>query len=206
MGRLGIKTYLAAGALCLAGFGAYCAFQAEGPNRELAFVREVPTALPPETLTQSIQVISNWPQWFFTLAKAERVDVMGRPFPTSDQILVKGALVQLEIQPHKGEHRGSFQLEFQISDFVPNKFVSMKLVKDQSGRIAKLFDRLDWKIELLPGSIRATETAHTRHWRSRMMASLAQRTLMNQLLYPDVMALGQFTQPQSQNPYPVYGQ
>ena len=125
-----------------------------------------------------------------------------------------GALVRLEIQPHRGERRGSFELLLQITDYVPAKLVSMRLASDNTGRISKLFDHLEWKIELLagtpdgrsPAAIRGTETAHTRNWRARLLAGLAERILMNQLFYPDVMALGQFTQPLPPNPFPAYGQ
>jgi hypothetical protein len=133
------------------------------------------------------------------------VDIMGRTLPLSDQRLVKGALVKLVIQPHKGEIRGSFDLLLSVADYVPGKLAILRLANDQSGRISRLFDHLEWKIELEPGLIRGTETAHTRHWRARLFAALSQRILMNQLFYPDVMALGLFTQPAGQNPYPAYG-
>jgi hypothetical protein len=205
MRSIGIKTYLAAGVLCLAVFGAYCAVQASGEDQTLVFTREVPTSLPPETLNQSIGMVPLWTNWFYTVGQAERIDIMGRALPLSNQKPVQGALIRLEIQPHRGEHRGSFDLLLKVADYVPGKFVTLKLAQDQTGRITRLFDSLEWKIEFLPGVIRGTETAHTSHWRSRLFAALSQRILMNQLFYPDLMALGQFTQPLSPNPYPAYG-
>jgi hypothetical protein len=184
------------------------------PDFDVTFVREVPTRVPLDTVDLSIFSISNWPRWFHTVAKAERMDLAGRPFPTVDQSVQPGALIRLEIEPHPGEKRGSFVLVMQVGEYVPKHLITMHLVGDRSGRIVKLFDRLEWKIELVPapaGSpepllIRGTETAHTTHWRARLFGAIASRILMNQLFYPDLMALGEFTQPLHPNPYPVYGQ
>ncbi len=199
----------------MAVFGSYCAFLATRPDTVVSFSREVPSELPLETVSRSIDAVANWPEWFFNAGKIERIDVMGRPFPTSEQKLQKGALIRIEILPHKGEHRGSFDLLVAVAEYVPGKLLRLAVAKDQSGRIIKLLDRLEWEIELVPaphpdGSpglvIRGTETAITRHWRSRLFAGLSPRILMNQVFYPDVMALAQFTQPKSPNPYPAYGQ
>lgn len=210
MGRRTFKTYLAATALCAAVFGAYCAFLASGPDTPVSFTREVPTLLPLETLSRSIEAITNWPEWFFNAGKIERVDASGRSFPTSEQKVQKGALVRIEILPHRGEHRGGFDILVTVREYVPGKLLDLEVLSDQSGRIIKLFDHLEWKIELARESsgivIRGTELARTRHWRSRLFAALSPRILLNQVFYPDLMALGQFTQPKTPNLYPAYGQ
>jgi hypothetical protein len=218
MQRRSLKSYLwpygAGIAAILALFAGYCAYLANGPDRELSFTREVPTSLPLETLHESIWSISNWPEWFYSVSKAERVDIMGRPLPTTDQSVTQGALIRLEIQPHKGERRGSFDLLMQVTEFIPQKRITMRLTRDGSGRIQKIVERLEWKIEIegqgQAGAksahvIRATATARTCHWRSRVIGGIASRVLMNQLFYPNVMALGLFTQPRPPNPFPAYG-
>jgi hypothetical protein len=186
-------------------FAGYCAYLGAGPDRQLHFEREVPTSLPAETLGESIGSVSNWPEWFYSVFKAERVDLMGRPLATASQTAEKGALIRLEIRPHKGERRGSFELLVEITEHVPQKLIAMRLVQDGSGRINKVVEGLEWRIELLGDKIRGTATARTRHWRSRVIGALSERVLMNQLFYPNVMALGLFTQPHPPNPFPAYG-
>lgn len=186
-------------------FAGYCAYYGAGPDRELHFEREVPTSLPVETLQESIGSVSNWSEWFYSVYKAQRVDLMGRPLATANQTAEKGALIRLEIRPHKGERRGSFELLVEVTEQVPQKLITMRLIQDGSGRIHKVVDGLEWRIELLAGKIRGTATARTRHWRSRVISALSQRVLMNQLFYPNVMALGLFTQPRPPNPFPAYG-
>jgi hypothetical protein len=206
-----LKSYLAALAALGAAGLATCAWLAQGPDRDLHFVREVPTSLPADTLNQSFWSIGNWPNWFFTMADVKRVDVEGRIMSMRDQTLAKGALIQFEVDPKKSRRR-RFELLAEVTEYVPQKLLALRILRDSSGKILKLVDRLEWRIELLPaeggrpGLIRGIETAHTRHWRARLMGALWERTFMNQLFYPDLMTLGQFTTPSAPNPYPVYGQ
>jgi hypothetical protein len=130
---------------------------------------------------------------------------MGRVLSTAQQTVEKGALIRLEVRPRKGERRGSFDLLIEVTDFVPEQRVAMRLVQDGSQRIEKVVERLEWLIELKPGVIRGSASAHTRHWRSRLFGAISGRVFMNQLFYPNVMALGLFTQPRQPNPYPAYG-
>lgn len=186
-----------------------CALAGQGPDRDLVFTREAPTSLSAETLKQTVWSLNNWPRWFHSLNKAERMDIAGRPFPQRDQSVETGALIRLEIRPHRGERRGSFELLTRVVEYDPGKTLMLQIVEDRSGRVFKLFDRLLWKIELLPGGqpiIRGTETVRTRSWRARVLSRLAERIVLNQLFYPDIMALAEFTQPLGPNPYPVYGQ
>lgn len=205
MKRRGFKFYLKGLLALTALFAAYCGYVVSRPDHDLEFSREVPTSLPLHTIHQSIWSVSNWNKWFYNVVKAERVDILGRTLPLAKQSLEKGALVRLEVHPRKGQSRGSFDLLVEISEFVPEKVVEIRLVRDGSGRIDKIVEKLVWRIELEPGRVRGLGTARTRHWRARLFAAISPRVLMNQLFYPDVMALGEFTQPLPPNPYPVYG-
>jgi hypothetical protein len=196
---------LAVAAAVTAILGGFCAYEASGPDRQLEFTREVPTSLPRDTLALSISSIPNWPKWFFSVERAERIDIAGRPLPTADQKAENGALIRLEVHPHKGQSRGSFDLTMQVTEYEPGRLIAMRLARDGSGRIDKVVTGLEWRIELKPGRIAATASARTRSWRSRLIGAISERVLMNQLFYPDVMALGEFTHPQPPNPYPAYG-
>lgn len=206
-----LRVYLVsavAGALLI---GACLIYLGSGADRDLHFTREVPTQLPIETLDQSIHSISNWPKWFHTLAKAERVNLMDTPLPTVDQEAKTGALVMLNFDPGKGA-RKRFRLLVQVAEYVPRKSITLRLARDETTKIVRMVEGLEWKIEFKPGPspgetrIWGTATARTRSWRGRFFGNLSERILMNQLFYPDVMALGLFTQPVGPNPYPVYGQ
>lgn len=194
----------------LAIFLVLCVFFAQGPDLDLHFVRDVPTDLSPSRLDRNISAITRWPQWFFNLEKV----TMDHPTPSTQltkshpvshlitaldhQMIQKGSKVIFHIDPHKGLHN-QFDLTAEVTEYIPGQTVGMKILKDSSGRLNRLFDSLSWKIEILPEShgslIRGIATAHTSHWRSRLFGRIAGRVLMNQVFYPDLVKLAELKQP-----------
>src|SRR5258708_2871392 len=83
--------------VCLGAFALYLASLARGPDRDLTFVRDVPTELDAITLSHSIEATINWPKWFFSLDQALAINVAGVPYSAKDQVIAKGSLVKLMI-------------------------------------------------------------------------------------------------------------
>ncbi len=68
--------------------------------------------------------------------------------------------------------------------------------------LIRLFDHLEWRLDFFPspqgkegGVIHASAIAHTRHWRSRFFGRIAEKIVMNQIFYPDLVKLAELKQP-----------
>jgi hypothetical protein len=153
---------------------------------DLSFTRIVPSNLEPSRLERNISAPSRWPQWFHTLDA-----VKGPPFQVGSQ-------VTLLIDPNKGSHK-KFELVVQVIEHIPNSKLVLRVINDSTGRLTRLFDRLDWIVELEPHGqgtlIKGTASAHTRSWRSRLIGRVAGKILLNQVYYPNIMKLAGLKQP-----------
>jgi hypothetical protein len=181
----------------------YFASLAQGPDRTLNFVREVPSASSAETLNQAIQAVANWPGWFYSTADVKIVDITGRPLPMRDQGIKKGCIVRLFIDPKRGPWN-KFEVGLSVVDYEPRKLIRLRVISDTKGRLTELFDLLEWEIALTPREggtvIRGSANAHTRNWRSRFFGALAERILMHQVFYPDLSRLAVLKQPLPSHP------
>ena len=170
-----------------------CVSLANGPDQSLSFKREVPSVLDPSRYERIIGAPNRWPQWFFSLGSVEILGEGANPQP-----MHVGSLLQLNMAPKKLTSK-AFALKVKITEYSPGRVLKMQIVEDSSQRLTRLFDRLEWKIEILPhpkGSlILGTASAHTSHWRSRLFGRLSERILMNQTFYPDLLKLSELTQP-----------
>jgi hypothetical protein len=58
---------------------------------------------------------------------------------------------------------------------------------------------VEWQIDFEAkeggAMIHAQEMAHTRYWKSRFFGRIAERILMNQVFYPDIIKLSQLDHP-----------
>ena len=198
------------GVLALTGIGA--AIAAREPDRDLVFTREMPSALPVETLATSLDSVLSWPQWHHMTVEARRVDLEGKPVPMALQRASAGARVVFTIEPRRDATR-RFTLSAEVVEFVPGKKLRLRLIDDSKNRILKIFSHLDWTIEIEKGlphgapglghqakesegtTVRGTLNARTSHWRSRMFSRIAERILLNQVFYPDLRALAELKRP-----------
>ena len=168
------------------------AYLSSGPDLDLALTREVPSELDAQTLGQAIEVVRNWPKWFYSLESAQVIDIAGRPYSGADQKIQKGSVVKLSFDPQRGPWR-KFEVLVNVREYVPNQKLEMQVVSDSNHKLSHLFDRLDWEVEILPSGghtlVRGTARAHTALWRSRLFGRLFQKILMNQVYYPDIIHL-----------------
>jgi hypothetical protein len=192
--RKTFRPWLVLSSLIGLSFIAFVFFAALGPDRELRFLREIPSSLDPERLDRNISAVSRWPQWFFSTAEVQLLNSEGK----TDQKLQKGSIVQLKIDPRKGE-RKRFLLTAEVTDYIPAQRLTLKILKDSTGRLNRLFDDMHWNIELVSrkqGSlIRGTITARTHHWRARLFGQMSEKILMNQIFYPNLIKLAELKQP-----------
>jgi len=170
-----------------------------GPDLQLSFERRIPSALPPERIQRSIESPMRWPQWFHSLGSASIVDL---PQDGVNEIR-EGQLVILNVDPNKGPRR-RFSLTAQVSEYQPGRVLELQVLKDSSGRLTRMFDDLRWKIQIEPkdsGSIlRGTVTAHTAHWKSRLFGRIAEKIILHQVFYPNLIQLSELKQPFSADP------
>jgi len=197
---------------------------ARTPNLDLHFVRNIPTTLTLERLGKNVSSVARWPQWFFSLARVTVLDSPslrlasmhvqhGSLRQTSQQIslhrddptlrdpslIEKGSILSLEMNSHRYLSQ-PFVLTAEVTEFQPLHTLRLKILEDSSGRLTRLFDHLEWQLdfEAQPGGgaiIHAREVAHTRYWKSRFFGRLAERILMNQVFYPDIIKLSELKQP-----------
>ena len=162
-------------------------FLSRSPDVTLTLDRRLRSSLTPDRIDRNVASPSRWTQWFYSLAQ-----VVG---PES---LQKGALLTLKIDPKKGQKK-KFELQAEVIDYIPSRLLHLKITDDSSGRITHLFDHLEWKLEIEPtekGSIlRGSAMAHTHHWRARFFGRMAEKILMNQVFYPNLIQLADLKQP-----------
>ncbi len=174
---------------------------AHEPNLDLQFLREVPSSVEPSRLARNLESTHRWPQWFHSLESAQiktsQPESLNGKFENFSEIR-KGSRVLLHFDPKKAL-KAPFDLTAEISEYIPGKKLSLKIIEDSTHRLTRILDQIEWSVEILPGPkgslIRGTATAHTLHWRSRLFGRLSQRILMNQIYYPDLMKLAELTQP-----------
>jgi hypothetical protein len=171
-----------------------CVYFATGPDRELHFVREVYSNLDPQRLDRNLSAVNRWPQWFYSASTVRILDEAVAPGAT----LKKGALIRFSMNQQKPA-RKRFELTAEVIDYAPAQRLELKILKDSSGRLDRLFKSMVWKISVEPrntGSlIHAEAVAQTRSWRSRLFGGISERILMNQTFYPDVLKLSELKQP-----------
>jgi hypothetical protein len=160
---------------------------AQAPDVTLTLDRRIRSSLSPERLERNIGSPCRWTQWFYSLAQVNGPDT-----------IEKGALFTLHIDPNKGNKK-KFELEAQVIDYIPSRLLHLKITRDSSGRLTHLFDQLEWKIEIDPiengAVLHGMVLAHTHHWRARLFGRLAEKILMNQVFYPNLIQLADLKQP-----------
>jgi len=171
---------------------------AQGPDFDLSFSREVPSELSPARLDRNLFSLARWPQWFFNLSDATVLNVDPQGGPEQDKIIRPGSLIKLTVDTQKTLAKNFF-LTAQVLEYRPGQILRIQIVDDSSGRFPELFSIVEWKIEFLPkgdGSvIRGSAIARTKHWRARLFGRMAEKILMYQLFYPDLMKLSELKQP-----------
>lgn len=177
------------------------AIETRTPDLDLSFARDIPTPLTPERLDKNISSVARWPQWFFSLAKVTLVDSPNLKLVSKQNdssLIEKGSILKLEINPHKFMSK-PFELTAEVMEYQSFHTLRLNILDDSSGRMTRLFDHIEWQFdfEATQGGamIHARELAHTRHWKSRLFGRIAERILMNQIFYPDIIKLSELKHP-----------
>jgi hypothetical protein len=207
MGKPRTKSFYAAWtAAIIVIFTATIAILSSGPDFDVHLTREVPSDLDAKTLGQAIALTRDWPKWFYSLESAQILDRSGRADPATEQKINPGSVIELTFDPQRGPWR-KFNVTVQVTQYVPNQMIQMKVMKDSNHKLTRLLDDLEWKVEILPavtgaGSlVRGTATARTAMWRSRLFGKLFEKILMNQVYYPDIIHLAGLGKVEPTNPF-----
>jgi hypothetical protein len=118
-----------------------------------------------------------------------------------DQMAAPGEMIRLTIDPKKGPSR-KFTIMARILEFTSGQKLKLEILGDSHERLNKLFDHITWTIEISPwtdgplrngklpkSKVTAISEVHTCHWRSRLFGRIAEKILLNQTFYPNVLAL-----------------
>lgn len=167
---------------------------ANGPDFVLHFEREIPSTLSPERLQYNIASTTRWPQWFYSLAKVRVLESA-----LEDPAMIReGARLSLLMDPGKAMSK-RFEIIARVKKYVPGKLVTLEIENDSTSRLSRIFKNLEWTIEFTPKDsgtlIRGTASATTCHWRSRLFGRIAERVVMNQIYYPNLIKLAELRQP-----------
>jgi hypothetical protein len=184
------------GILILSGF-----FLSQGPDLDLRLQRDLPSDLSIQDLGHSIQDLTTWPKWFYATDSAEALDLVGRPYAMKDQTATPGEVIRINIDPKKGQAH-KFVIMTRVLEFIPNQKLKLEVTGDSHDRLKKLFDRIVWTIEIAPwtegplrngklpiSKVTTISEVHTCHWRSRFFGRIAEKILLNQTFYPNILAL-----------------
>ena len=184
---------------------------AQGPDFEVEFAREVPSALPVAQLEKAVESVLSWDQWHYITVEARMIDIRDFVYAEAEQKVMEGARIRFTVEPKQMKHK-RFQIFAIVERYVPQKELTLRLIKDSTGRITGLFKDLRWTVRFSPGTPQGApgltrgDLTHgtmivgelrgtTAHWRSRLFGRLAPRILMHQLFYPNLVALAELTQP-----------
>lgn len=190
------------GSLFVLVFGAlllWFATLANSPDRDLRLVREVPSVSKPEVLQNALNDLKQWPNWFHDLQEVQPQQ--------ADNPLAVGSRLKLIINSKKTPW-SRFELTADVIESTPGRVIGLRIVEDSKGKLTHLFDRLEWRVELLNDSgapagatavVRGTCVAHTAHWRARVFGAIAERIMLHQIFYPDMIKLAELKQPSAQN-------
>jgi hypothetical protein len=183
----------------------YCSSIGNGPSFDVTFTRDVPSKLSPEYLDKVFQQLPTWHLWFFSASKADEVDFRGYPYAPVAQKLETHGLIRMQINPHRGESR-KFEITLLVEEYVPQKRLKLRIMSDSKGRLTRLFDPLEWTLELIPHGtgtiIHAVENGRAVSWRSKLFAKIIPSIFMNQVFYPNLIVLSQINDPLVVQPDP----
>ena len=186
--------------------GAYCASIADGPDFDIAMIRNIPSKLSVGYLDQVIGSLNTWPSWFHAGNTIDEVDFRGLPYPKSTQKIETHGLLRLGMDTRTGM-RDRFDITVLVLEYSPGKKIRMRVLSDSKKKLTALFDDIEWEIDLLPqttGSlILGTVRAHTRQWRARLFGKLVPNIILNQIFYPNLFVLAEINNPSVVYPDPA---
>lgn len=177
---------LALGAITL-----FFAAAVNGPDVQLRLDRTVPSKHQAEKLGPLLSETESWPQWFHHLVKVQVLGAEG-----SSPKLASGSRLRLLFDSHKSPW-SEFELSAEVVELVPNRKLRLRILSDSTDRLTRLFSNIEWQVEFEPSEkgtlLRGTATAQATHWRSRLTGTIAERIVMHQVFYPDLIKLGEWT-------------
>lgn len=183
-------------AITLIPFLGYCVWAANQADYDIQWTREVPSAHTPEELGRALENLELWPVFHHSLRSAQIVDENAKP---ETKPLAPNESIRYEIVPPKKEWK-RFEMTGQVLAHEKEKSLSVRLTDDSTGRLTKLFNQYQWKVEVVPANeflqkrgfkslVRGEAVGHTANWRGRVFGKISPKILMNQVFYVDLVKL-----------------
>lgn len=181
---------------CCAFFGILAAgYVAE--DETITLERNLPLKRSYSSLQQDFNQYENWLHWIKAAKAIEKLDSSGIPMPAAGEPHV-GDKIRILIVPDKKEWK-RFTIELQVLEFDLNHHLKLKLLSDSTQKLTRLLQDLQWEVNILNEKIiQGFCKAKTQSARSRILAMLASRILLNQVFYVDLIKLAEGpTEPKS---------
>lgn len=169
------------------------------PDFDLILRRELPAKSDAAFLGGIISETQHWHLWIRNLADVQVMNAAtgargSKPAPG----LSTGQVLKLTIDSKKTPW-SHLDLVARVEEFIPSRKVRLRIIEDSSGKLSRLFDRIDWVVEVLPDPkgkaalIRGESSAHTANWRSRLFGTVATNIVLHQIYYPNLLKLAELT-------------
>ncbi len=194
---------------------AICAVLANGPDQSLELERVIVAENEPADLKMAFDKLEHWSKWHFDTNQVQSIIFTDHESIPHDQSLGKGILLKFFVAPPKKPWK-KFDLYAEVIDYQPGKSIALKYKNDSKGLLHQYFDSIEWQVTLEPyqgdperrgpngrkitSQVRGKVWAHTKHWRPRMFSAMGNwvsRIIANQIFYPDLQKLAEFTPPDS---------
>ena len=177
-----------------------------GPDYPIEWTRDVPSKLPISDLEPALRDMRQWPVYFHDLKKAEIVSGANASVPAFEVPGV-GAEILFEMEP-RGKEWKRYTVRGKVIAFVPGRRVRLALMEESTGKTTRLLDHLEWEFSILPAEgrwkdknylsvIHGEARADTKNFRSRFLGRFADRGLMNQIYWIDLVRLANFIENQA---------
>jgi len=187
---------------------------ANTPDRNLFFLREIPSPLSQEALRKYVFDTKLWPEWYHSVSEVQILSEDGQKsigVMPERTIVHVGDKLRIHIDSGKGAWK-VYDIIVQVTQIETDRLLRMRVLSDSKDRILKQFENLEWEVEIaeLPPALSAAANealkrgrapnqsivrgrafARTRTWRARLFGSIAERILMSQVYYPNLLALAE---------------
>lgn len=150
------------------------------PDRTLEMERTVYSKDLPEVIAAAIDHVEDWPSWHFQLEKSRLL---------SKGPLATGSRIEWTIKPREWK-LSIWQIE--VKEYIPGRKIRLAFMSDEPRKLDRTLQNLEWSVERLPETadhevpIRGHVTVRTRNARSRILALIAEKIILNQVFYPDL--------------------
>lgn len=194
------------------------AFLGRGPDYTIEWKRDVPSKLKLSELDPALRDLRTWPVYFHDLRQATILAADGStPKQPLFEIPALGTQIRFEIEP-RGKEWKRYTLLAKVIAYEPGKKIRFLLLEESTGKTTRLLRNIEWEVSVhgsdgkwekkgYPSVVHGEIQGETRTSHARFLGRIADRSLMNQVYWIDLVRLANFVENQASwagNLAPVY--